>query len=541
MAMSSTAAFVFNPTAQAAVLIKFLSRAAHSLSSERSVEICDVLALTHLSDFKPKALALREELLKDGICLNQTAALEALSQMAGFNSYMRVREAMTQQAGNFARDGFLLRFRMTGKDEPQFQPYDSLPLAANAIIQEINSQLAVPGEAVFCELRRNSKSVVVEVCRSQGNWFSVELVPYAIQSEQLEIVEFDAESLRSFFGRLIRAIEKGHPGALVVYGVIPPPKLTPWHFASFNFLFHETGVQKVLSNERDLFLMFDGMGLRDTELTKAGAVLRGDEGSATMELAWICDDDEKATKGEITLVTLSSIVGRYRQWRRGLSVPIQKAILQVVAGADDAAEMYHLNIDALATTREKLGLSLSKLAESAGLSEQVLHRIEKFGQSKAVDIVAIARALKIDPNILVEHSEGQIGIHISEAKHLLNAMRNVHQYGISMPDELADEKVVFIKSTGENLTELCDLVQMQEGVFAELTEGLEPITDDSLLEDLQAVLDGLPNEGLMLIVSRGLKFAIGEGNLAAINGMPLHTITFRFQPVETANSLAVGL
>ncbi|MYN15126.1 helix-turn-helix domain-containing protein [Pusillimonas sp. TS35] len=200
-----------------------------------------------------------------------------------------------------------------------------------------------------------------------------------------------------------------------------------------------------------------------------------------------------------------------------------------------------MNTDVLIDSREKKGLLQHALAESSGLSVQGLQRIEKFGQATADDIVAIAQALGMNPNLLVERPEGEIGVHISEAKHLLNAMRNVHQYGISMPDELSVDRKAYVKGVGEHLTELCDLVQMQDGVFSELTEGLEPINEGSLLAEMQDVLDELPNEGLMLIVSRGIKFAKGDGDLAAINNMPLYTITFRFQPIETADSLAVGL
>lgn len=537
MALTTTA-FAPDYAAQSAALTTFLASANHTLTVPRASAICASLALTADSDFKEKATLLRAELLEQGIRLGQSHALEALSRMVGFTSYMRAKEAMKQQAGDFAREGFLLRVHVTGDEEPKLFPYASLPKAANALIEQIMAQLTLPGEPVFCELRRSPQSVVIEVCRAKGVWFTVGLLPYVGGPDKLDFVEFDAESQRTFFERVLRALERGRPGTLALYGVIPQ-MLTPWHYASFNLTFGGSGVQKFLPNELELFFVFESLGLRTAEIVGSEVQLLGSEGSATLTMAWNRYDGElPALKADISAVLLQSLVDRYRHWRSGLSVSINDAVMLVTTGSTNTNGSHLINTQVLTSEREKQGLSLKALADMAGITEQNLQRIEKYGFAPEQLIPVLAQALSIDANALVDKPDGQLGFAISEAQHLLNSMKDVHHYGTSFPDDLDKKTEAFIKESAEGLHELCDLVQMQDGVFAESLQ-LEPIKKEHLLEHAQQLLDNIQDEGLMLIVARGVDFSKGNGPLSGVEGFPLHTVTFRFQPAASAASPAV--
>lgn len=532
---TTTTAHAPDFAAQTAALIDFLASANHSLTAQHANAICVALGLTADADFKDKAKLLRAELLKAGIKLGQSHALEALARMAGFTSHMRAREAIKQQAGDFAREGFLLRVRVTDEQEPQFTPYASLPEAANVVIEQITSLLSIPREPVFCELRRTPQVVVIEVCRAQGPWFIVELLPYSVGSSNLEAAEFDAESQRIFLERVLRALERGRPGTLALYGVIPQTQ-APWHYASFTLTFKESGVESFLPNERELFFMLDSMGLQKAEIVDGEAHLFGSEGSAKIEMAWSRYDGPAPVKTDISLATLKTLVDRFWHWRSGLSVSIKDAVLQVMAGTTDATAAHTFNAQMLTDEREKHELTLKALAERVGISEQSLQRSEKFGFAPEQTLLALAKALNIDPNVLVEKPEGQVGFEITEAQHLLNSLKNVHQYGTSYPDEIDSELEALIKDLAEELQELGELMQMQDGVIADVIR-LEPIKKEHLLQHAQYLIDKIHDESLMLIVSRGVAFAKGSGRLAGLEGMPLQTVTFRFQPIASASSL----
>lgn len=523
---------------QAASLIVFLSSAKHSLSNTDALCICAAVDLTSFSDFKEKAKLLRAELLKHNIQLGQSHALEALSRMAGFTSYMRAKEAMKQQAGDFMREGFLLRVRKIGEEEPNFAPYATLPKAANEVVAQAMALLDIPREPVFCEMRRSPQSVVIDVNRGEGPWFSIELLAYAFNDEKIDLVEFDAEAQRTFFERTLRALERGRPGTLVLYGVIPQT-LPPWHYASFTVTFTDTGVRKICPDERELFFLFASLGLQSAEVVDGRAEILGKDGTASMEMAWNrYDGTLPPVKAAISSAMLNLLVERYRYWRSGLKLSINDAVMLVATGTTDANASHAMNNQVMVTEREKQGLSQRALADAAGLPEQAIHRIEKYGYATTETIVGIAKALQLEPNALVDKPEGQMGFEISEAQHLLNSMKGVHQYGTTYPEDIDAETEAFIKGTAEDLQDLGDLMAMQDGVFSQEMK-LEPINSEHLLEHAEALLENIHNEGLMLIAARGVSFAKGKGATAGIDGMPLQQVIFRFQPRASANELAI--
>jgi transcriptional regulator with XRE-family HTH domain len=520
--------------AQIAALTTFLAAENHPLAPETAAAICSALKLTPDAKFKEKAKQLRDELRKEGVLLGQAHALEALSRMAGFTSYMRAKEALKHLVGDFARDGFLMRVRVTGREEPQFVPYASLPEAANAVIEQLLVELSIPGEPVLCEMHRTPQAVSIEVCRAQGPWLKVELLPYSSDAGVVNIAQFDAECQRTFLDRLLRTMERGRPGALVLYGLIPR-NLAPWHYASFTLTF-ESGITKYLPNERELFFLLESVEFQHAEVAGNKGVLVGREGTASLAMAWNCYDGTAPVPVEISAGELANLVDRFRRWRAGLKGSVTEAVLSVAAGPTNGATTHPICANILTEKRAEREQSLAELARLSGLTEQTLERIEKFGIATETDIVAISRALGLNPNILLERPEGQIGFEITEPQHLLNSMKGVHQYGTSYPDDLDSETEAFIKATAEGLQDLGDVMAMSEGVMSDQV-GVEPVDPEHLLEYGQSLLDSIHEQGLILIASRSLSFARGEGRLAGMDGMPLHNVTFRFQPADTAPAL----
>lgn len=518
---------------QCASLIAFLASANHDLPLPAARDVCAAVDLSPNSDFKVKAKRLRTELLKHAVQLGQAHALEALSRMAGFTSYMRAREAMKQQAGDFAREGFLVRVRVTGKPDSQFVPYAALPQAANAVIEQVMAQLTIPHEPVFCELRRTPQSVAIEVTRAEGAWFTIEMLPYTYEASKVEIVEFDAESQRTFLTRILRALERGCPGTLALYGVVPQT-LAPWHYASFTLTFSDSGVLKSYPDERELFFAFASLGLQNAAIVNGEIELIGSNDSASLRMAWNrYDAGMPPSAAEMSSIALNSLVERYRHWRHGLRVSVNEAVLLVATGSVKPDSPHSINMQLLATEREKHDLSQRALAALVGLTEQDIQRIERYGFSTEKVIAHIAKALHLDPNALVENPEGQVGFEITEAQHLLNAMKGVHQYRTSFPEDIDGQAEAFIKGAAEELRDLGDILAMQDGVFAE-SMNLERMKPEDFLEDAKMLLDNINNEGFMLIAARGVTFATGN---QALRGVPLQQVTFRFQPREVTGEL----
>ena len=105
------------------------------------------------------------------------------------------------------------------------------------------------------------------------------------------------------------------------------------------------------------------------------------------------------------------------------------------------------------------------------------------------------------PSLLVDKPEGDLGFEVPEPLHLLNTMKNAHQYSLSYTDDLDSEKISFIKNTLEVLTELADMVQIGEGVGVNMFN-LQPVKEEILLEDSERILREIHEMGLILTVSR---------------------------------------
>lgn len=531
---TSTSALAPTLAFQTEALCSFLFSADQTLPRSSIEEICTSLDLNNYSDFKEKAKILRFELALAGIKLGHSHALEALSRMVGFPNYMRALESIKQQSGDFQREGFLLRIKITGSDDPQFTPYESLPLAGNALIEQVMALLNIPGEPVFCDLCRTPKSVVIEVCRAVGPWFTVELLGFEIVSDKLNFVEFDGESQRIFLERILRALERGKPGTLVEYGVIPHNQV-PWSYASFRMTFDSTGVEKFIQSERDLFLMLDVMGFQSAYLVDSKCRIVGSQGICNLEMNWIrFDGEHRGPIFSLSANVLKGLIDRFHNWRRGLAVSVKDACLLIVAGTTDA-DTFQINHEMVRSEREQQNLSQLTLASQIGLTEQAIQRVEKYGFVQSKIISLIAKALKIDPSLLVDKPEGDLGFEVTEPLHLLNTMKKAHQYSLSYPDDLDSEKISFIKNTLEVLTELADMVQIGEGVGVN-TFNLQPIREDILLEDSERILGEIHEMGLILIVSRSVRF---NKRFRGMEETPLETLTFRFQPIATASSIAV--
>lgn len=515
--------------AQSAVLITFLECANPTLSESGAKAICASLDLNENSDFKAKAKILREELARHGIHLKQTNALEALARMAGFTSYMRAKEALARQTGEFSREGFLLRLQITGEHPQQFRPYASLPEAANVVVEEIAAHLTIPREPVFCELRRTPQAITIEISRAVGPWLLVELLPYSHVAGKLEVAEFDAESQKVFLERVLRLLERGRPGTLALYGVIPQTR-APWNYAGFTVKFAESGVEKFLPNERELFLLLDSLNTEQSELINGEVHFTGSAGPATLRLAWSRFDEEAPNPAEFSPAGHQTLVERFRQWRRSLGMPVREAVVQVLTGSPDATATQPLNAYLVSGTREKKGMSRKDLAVRAGLTEQDVQRIEKFGFASEQSILSLANALELDPNALVNKPNGQVGLKITEAQHLLNALKNAQHIAAHYPEELEGAAVSFIKATAVELQELGDLLAIGTSEFY-AEDSKEPFSEEPLLEHAQYLLDSIHDKGLQLIASRGLTFTKGVGQAASAGGVPLQSVAFQFLPV----------
>lgn len=519
---------------QARALNSFLSHQGLTVLPEAAAyAVATTLELSAPADAKSAVQRLRTELKSHDHSLSQSHGYEALARLCGFENWMRSRVYFASQDMGLMREGFTMRLVPVAGEEGPFQPYESLPSLANEIIGSAIKRLGNTNTPVFCSLIRGRKGLRVEFEPADQLSFSFEVLAYQTLGDDVHFVDFDTESIRGFASRLERAIEMGHPGA-IMSGTVMSPAHPHWYHPAYVLKSLRNQARDVMvTNEAQLFVMLEGVGLdAHTRLDAPRATVFGTSDDISIEPVWVAQEEDDAKVAPLTPAQFSSLIERFLRLKRVLRQPFSNTMMLISAGASDPKGYFAVDTARLIQYREEQGLSLETLARMADISVLDLVRIEKYGHAheSVIDKLANALGLGTGNALLPEEGEEGTGIRLDTADSLMRALSETHIWRAIFSDFFTDAERETIEVIAQNIQECGDLVQISEGVFDEVFNA--KVSEVALKQSLQDSLDELAYLGVAIVVSRSLHYARGNEQAPGLQGMPMHSVTMFFEKVD---------
>lgn len=527
---------------QTKALSSFLSQHNHVIPGETALHaIVYSLELSSTADAKAAVQQLRAELKVHGVVLAQSSGYEAIARLCGFNNWMQASVHFSSQGQAFAREGFTMRLVSSAGDAGPFQAYESLPKLANEVIKLANELLGQQYCPAFCTLLHGRKGLRVEFELADKLGFSFDVLTYRTEGEKVHFVEIDGEAVRGFASRLERAIEMGHPGA-IVSGTVLSTTLPHWYYPRYTLKsLRQKARDIVVDNEMQLFVMLEGVGVEDgTQLEPANSTIYGDSDDIRIVPAWDSPEDSSSKIHALTASQFSSLVQRFLRFKRVLRQPFREVMLLLTTGAVDADGYFPLDKARLVQGRETVGLSLEQLAGVVGISVPDLVRIEKYGHAHESVIDKLAKAIGLGTGnaLLDEDGEEGTGFRLESADSLVLALSDTHAYRCIISEHFQGDEKEAVEAIAQNIQEYGDLVQISEGVFDEVFKS--DVNMEALKGSLQECLDELSLLGGAIVVSRSLRFTGWNEQGSGQKSIPMHSLTMFFEKLDKLRAPGSG-
>lgn len=519
---------------QAKALSSFLSKQNQPvLPDSTAYAIATSLALFTPTDSKKVAQLLRGELKAHGITLSQSHSYEALARLCGFENWMRARVHFASEDSGHAREGWTMRLVPVAGEASPFEAYDSLPKLANEIIAVALERLGKTDNPASCTLLRGRKGLRVEFEMSDQLGFSFEVLSYETQGDDIRFVDLEAESIRGFACRMERAIEMGHPGA-IVSGTVTSPTLPHWYHPTYVLKSLRNHARDVMApNELQLFVMLEAVGFdADSQLDFTQNTVFGTADDIRVEAVWVSQESEDVIAKSLTPTQFRSLVERYLRLKRVLRQPFSAVMMLLATGTTDTRGYFPIDKERLTQSREELDLSLEQLANQADISVLDLARIEKYGHAHEAVIDKLAKVLWLGNGNALLPAEGEegTGVRLDTADSLMRALSDTHLYRCIISDHFSAADKEAVEGIAQNIQECGDLVQVSEGVFDEVFNS--KVSTEALKQSLQGSLDELTQLGCAVVVSRSVRYAPALKDAPAVDGMPMHALTLFFERVD---------
>lgn len=519
---------------QARVLNSFLSQHGFVLPSESTAyAIATALELSAPTDSKSVAQRLRAELKAYGTGLSQSHSYEALARLCGFENWMRALTHFTAHSEGAAPEGFAMRVVQVAGEEGPFQAYESLPKLATALIEVALKKLGPKDGLARCTLLRGRRGMRVEFELADELGFSFEVVSYRSEGEDIQFVELESEAIAGFASRLERAIEMGHPGA-IVSGAVMSPALPHWYHPTYALKsLRNQARDLILANELDLFVMLEGVGIdASTRFDAKQGVIFGATDDVRVAPIWVSQESEDAKAVSLTPGQFNSLMTRFLRLKHVLRRPFSEVMMLMSTGATDAKDFFPLDQRRLAQIRKEQGLSLDTLAQMAGISVLDLVRIERYGHAHEVVIDKLAQALGLPSGnaLLPEAGDEGMGMRLESADSLMRVLSDTHLYRCIISDHFQEQDKDDVEAIAENIRECGDLVLIGEGAMDEVFHS--QVSTAALKRSLQDSLDELAKLGGAIVVSRSLHYAGGHEDAPGLKGMPVHSVTMFFEKLD---------
>jgi Glyoxalase superfamily protein len=511
----------------AEVLVSFVASKGQTLQPSDSRSICEKLDLVNLQELKPKAKPLRAELALRGVTLRQSHALEVLAQIAGHENWMRAKQRTSEPPSIYG-----LLTSVEG-EHPQPQVFQSFGEAVTGLLSTAIGLIPTRREPAFCSLARSPIGLQLEVSQASGSWFSLQLLKFPKQfpeGEELTPLPLGEDALRTALRKVVANIEQARPGALVLRGTISDT-LPPWYCAAFHVTGLHTASTRMVSDERELFLLFDAAGSTELTLEHGDALLRGPVETFRVEPVWVdlSGNDNEARKAEGASM-VKSVFQRYERYRAALPDTITQAFRDI---GGNTGEHWHTraNYETLEQLASKKNLSFADLARKAEVSYRDIMRLRDYELAAPDLLLKLARVLEVTPTVLQAQKPATLGFTAENASQFLKLVSGAMAYRAVEGNSLLEEDLPDVQVLLETAKDISELAAFEDGPFStgEWDAGDPAARLERAAQDL---LNEAAAARLKLVIAREVEFVrTGKGGNTD-DFMAMNVLTFCAERID---------
>ncbi|MGF6571640.1 hypothetical protein ABH945_003761 [Paraburkholderia sp. GAS333] len=497
----------------ATVLCSYLAAKGQTLALASAIEICNRLPLAGQNDIKPLARPLRVALSEHAITLKQSHALEVLARIAGHDCYMRAKQASAEPAAVY-----VLLCTVDGTMRPP-TGFPSIGEAVTAMLGTAIELIPSRSQSAFCTMSRYESGVQLEMSQQSGSWLTIQLIKFredSLSRESVVPLPLGEESLRVALRKIVGGIEHARPATLVVRGTVADT-LPPTFCAAFHLTALTNRAARLVSDERELFLLFDATGCDRIRSDHGDCIVEGRDESYRVEVAWVdvTGADQQGRKTELT-TTMQSVFDRYTRYRQALPGTVSEALLSV-GGSSNLGWSAHADYKVIESLSAEQGKTIADLAAMVGVEFRDVMRIKDFELAAPSLIIELAVALTVAPNKLLLEREHSLGFSADNAEQFTRMVSGAMAYRCIEGDSLGALHLAEARRFLETAKDIAEIIAFDSGDFAMMDgdEATEPTSRHDamaaeLLEDACAC-------GVKLIFSREVEF-VPTGNKTVDGG-----------------------
>jgi hypothetical protein len=514
------------------ILCSYLSEQGHALRLEIAVDICQALALATMVDIKSMARPLRDALSEHAIRLKQSHALEVLARVAGHSCYMRAKQASAEPLATHVI--------LCAVDGEMHEPRASASIG-EAVTSLLTTALGlIPSRTrpAFCKVSRHPSGLQLEVSQVDAPWFMVQLVKFredSLASENLVLQPIGDDVLRVALRKVIANIEQARPTALVLNGAVPE-SLSPWYCAAFHLTALRSRTARIVSDERELFLMLDATGCDRFRAEHGSFYFEGRDESFRVEVAWVdmTGKDAEAKKADAAS-TLKSVFQRYLRYRQALPGNVSDALL-AVGGAGNStwhAPASYQRIEALATER---AMTIAALASKAEVPFREVKRLQDFELAAPALIIKLALALNVAPGELLTQHENGLGFAADTGEQFLKMVSGAMAYRCLEGNSLRNADFDDARRLLETAKDIAEIAAFETGEHANSSNSFDepPPRFERMAQEL---LEDANSCGIKLIFSREVEFVqTGKRTSSDAGFMAMNVLTICAERTDGATS-----
>ena len=513
----------------ASILVQYVAAKGHVLDPLVATRLCEVLHLPDAIDLKKKAKELKAALAVEHIDLKHTNALEVVAQLVGFSSWMRAKTTSSKHKAL----AYVLQTTIEGiAQTPEI--FESIGDVISVVLEKTIALISSRTEPAFCALRRNPRAVVLEVSQATGKWFALNVVSLskeqALEGNELEIIPFEESTLRLALERIVTNVERARPGALVVHGVIPT-NLDPCHYAAWSLVSVGTAVRRVVTDERELFLLLEAIDCSAVDVAHGINRFVGTTETFEIERVWVQSVGNTSTQGVLEANEVKQLLQRFKRWRSALPGTVTSALQAIGSGSRAPGWAANIDFAKLEAAIEQHEMTVAGLAQLVDVAYRDLLRIRDYQLAEPNLVLKVAAALQMSPELLRKDQATGLGFAVDQGAQLMQMCEGAHGYRVVLGNSITPELEETARELLRTCTELSDLAVMDSTWVGHADEaqqkGLAGAADD--------VLGQFREAGLRLIVGRDIRF-VQSGPTDGIDRgfMAMNTVTFCAERVGAA-------
>ncbi|ANN73415.1 glyoxalase superfamily protein [Bordetella bronchialis] len=484
----------------ATILVRYLADRNLVLDLGTAARILDAADLHSTTDMKQRARNLKAALATAHVELKHTHVLELVAKLEGYASWMRARVASTQHTDRV----YFLQTVVEGVTQGHTVS-ESISDAVSTLLRQAIDLIPTRAEPAFCELKRNSQAIVLDVSQASAPWFSLNIVAMnkwqAHKNGQAIVTPFDEAEQRQALLRIRDNIEQARPGALVLRGCVSE-RLGPCHYAVWELTNLQGSLQRIISDERELFLMFDAIAC--TSVGQAHGALRfiGANDSLDATRVWVDSAGSGSRTDPYTQQEAQQDLQRFLRWRRALPGSVTSAFQSIVQGGGNKEWVVKVDYEKLEAQLQQREMYVAELARAIGVSYRDIFRLRDYEMADAELVLNMASALDLTPTDLLKETTGTLGFEIDNGEMLLRMAAGAQSYGSLVGESVAPALAADVRVQLQNCIDWLEIAAMDA-----VTDGpIERRSGAELVQSLDGILNDLRQAGLFLIAGRDIRF-----------------------------------